>query len=188
MSTTENWGTTLGVWVAVSTGIVTALGALYGVYREWQAYRQNQVQRLANAAMVAVRRAEANLVRPLLRERMTDTIQRFATRPAPRGDGLNEVTFRVLLFCELHDGMRLTDAEKKQAHTVATNHLIAALRAMPSPPVHVYTDSQVTKHSGLLQELVENAYSTRIRPNTDLLQQLALFIGVSGVPSPTCAS
>ena len=186
MSSTDNWGATFGIWVAVSAGIVTAVATLYGIYREWQAYRQNQTVRLSNAAMVAVRRAEANVVRPLLRDRMAATVQRVLETTSRCVDETpsDSARFRARLFCELHSGMRLTEAEKRTAHTTATNNLIAALRVMPSPPLRVDTDEQVTKHDGLLQELAENAYSTRLRPSVDLLQQLSLFIGVVGVPTP----
>lgn len=176
----DSWGAAFGAWVAIAVGIVTAVGTLYGVYREWQAYRQNQAQRLSSAAAVAVRRAEANVVRPLLRDRMADTVKTFVT--SETGRARDPVSYRALLFCALHTGMRLTDEEKQQAHITATNNLIAALRVMPSPPLRVASDAQVRKHNGLLQELVENAYSARLRPSIDLLQQLALFTGTAAVP------
>ena len=121
-------------------------------------------------------------------------------------------SFRALLFRDLHLHMRLTDEEKVLAHNVATNNLVNLLRAMPSPPVRVHTDAQVTKHGtgpglraepgawstrppagtgipsvhrGWRQKQVENAYSLRLRPSVDLLQQLALFCGSAAVPTVT---
>lgn len=180
MSTSDEWA----VWIAVAAGIVTGFATAYGMYREWQTYRQNQTQRLTNAAAVAVRRAEANVVRPLLRDRMAATVKRFVELTTTT----DERSFRTLLFCELHTGMRLTEEEKRLAHVTATNHLIDILRSVPAPPLRVHNDRQVSKHNGLLQELVENAYSQRMRPSVDLLQQLALFTGITGVPVPSPAT
>ena len=84
----------IGIWVAVVTGIVTGLGAIYGLWREWQSYRQNQTQRLSNAATVAVRRAEASIMRPLLGERLIDTIKTFVTKYP----SLNAIHFCALLL------------------------------------------------------------------------------------------
>ena len=69
--------TLLAVWFGIATGIVTILGTLYGIWREWQIRRQQQATRLATAAASAVRRAEATVVRPLLTDRKGDTISLF---------------------------------------------------------------------------------------------------------------
>ena len=163
----------IGVWLGVMTGIVTGLGSAFAIWREWQTYRQNQITRLSNAAMTAVRRTEANVVRPLLAERMSDTIEKFITIHKQE----DTVRFRVLLFSDLYRNMRLTEDEKKVAKATAVNHLIEILRGMPSTPLKIVTEEQLNKQIRTIQEQIENAYSSRPRPTIDLLQHIGMFVG-----------
>ena len=163
----------IGVWLGVMTGMVTGLGAAFAMWREWQTYRQNQITRLSNAAITAVRRTEANVVRPLLAERMSETIEKFITLHKQE----DSVRFRVLLFSELYRHMRLTEDEKQVARATAVNHLIEILRGMPSPPLRIVTEDQLNKQIRNIQEQIENAYSSRPRPTIDLLQHLGTFVG-----------
>ena len=163
----------IGVWLGVMTGMVTGLGAAFAMWREWQTYRQNQITRLSNAAITAVRRTEANVVRPLLAERMSETIEKFITLHKQE----DSVRFRVLLFSELYRHMRLTEDEKQVARATAINHLIEILRGMPSPPLRIVTEDQLNKQIRNIQEQIENAYSSRPRPTIDLLQHIGTFVG-----------
>jgi hypothetical protein len=165
------WADTVGVWIAIATGIVSVMAAVYGLYREWQTYRQNQSQRLSSAAAVAVRRAEAAVVRPLLGARLVDGIGTFVARHPD----LDPIRFRTLLYADLQRCVRLTDEEKHLARETAVNNLIGLLRAMPSPPLCLHTDGQVTRHRGRLSELVETAYSLRARPSGDMIHGLGSF-------------
>ena len=168
-----DWMGPVGVWVAVGTGIVTGLAALFGLYREWWTFRQRQADRLLDAATVAVRRAEATIVRPLLRQRLTEALGR-AVEDYRHLDALR---FRVLLFRDLQCALYLTDGEKRLANDTAVNLLVAQLRAMPSPPLRVDSDRDTARANRRLRELVETTYSLRRRPNVDMLQQLAYFCG-----------
>ena len=184
------------MWLAILTGVITALATLYGLWREWQAYRQNQALRLSNAAMVAVRRTEASLVRPRLGERLADTVQRFTLTNA--SNPLGPVPYRALLFGELQRNMRLPEEDKRLAKTTATNHLITSIKApmisvavlcailqgLPSPPLRLYTDDQINQHIHTLHEQIENAYGLRLRPSLDLVQQLVYFCGSTSLPTP----
>ena len=136
-------------------------------------HRQNQVTRLNTAAMVAVRRTEAQIVRPILSERMAVCIGSFTDNHPD----LDPLRFRVLLFRELHQQMRLGEEEKSRARINAINHLVDILQVMPHPPVKVKTDKQVSKQQGCLHECIETAYSLRPRPSAELLEQLAVFCG-----------
>jgi hypothetical protein len=163
----------VAVWVAIGTGVVTGMGALYGLYREWQMFRQQQATRLTNAATTAVRRTESSIVRPLLSNRMADTIGVFVKRHGAE----DALRFRTLLFRDLHRNMRLTEVEKTIAKTTATNQLISILQGMPSSPLHVQTERQISKNIAKVQEAIETAYGLRPRATVELLQQLAHFSG-----------
>jgi hypothetical protein len=165
----------VGIWIAVATGIVSVMAALYSLYREWQAWRQNQAQRLSAAAAVAVRRAEAGVVRPLLGARLVDGIAAFVARHPD----LDALRFRTLLYADLQRCVRLTDDEKHVARETAVNNLIGLLRAMPSPPLRLHSDGQVARQRGRLSELVETAYSARARPSGDMIEGLGTFCGRS---------
>ena len=177
----SSWEESIGVWLAICTGIVTGLGATFGFWREWENYRQNQVQRLSNAALVAVRRTEAGVVRPLLTARMTDIVNRFVVEHE-RTDTLR---FKTLLFSELYASLRLSEAEKRLARTTATNHLIDLLRTMPSPPLCVKTDKQLNAKLHSVHEQVETAYSVRPRAGMELMNQLGQFLGVVPYHAPS---
>ena len=171
---TSGWEESVGVWLAIATGVVTGLGTSFAIWREWQAYRQNQVTRLGSAATVAVRRTEAAVVRPLLSERMSTIVARFVQEH----QGLGHTHFRTLLFCDLYDSLRLSETEKELAKKTAVNHLVDLLRAMPSPPIRIKTDGQLKKHWHAITEQVETAYSLRPRPAAELLGQMAQFSGM----------
>ena len=104
----------IGYWIAIATSIVTCFAAIYGVWREWQSFRQNQIVRLCAAATVAVRRTDAALVRPALSTRMADTINGFMAS----GHAHEEPTrFRTLLFRDLIQSMRLTTTAEVHVHS-----------------------------------------------------------------------
>ena len=164
----------MGLWIAVITGIITAFAALFGLYREWVAFRERQATRLTNAAVVAVRRAEAVIIRPVLQQRFADAVLRFAEGP---GRTLDPVRFRPLLFREVQCTVAITADEKRLAHDTAVNFLLDLLRTMPNTPLRVQTDAQVSRANRRLHELVETAYSLRTRPVVDLMQLFAVFCG-----------
>ena len=164
------------IWFGIGTGIVTGVATLYGLWREWQQYRLNQVTRLATAAQTAVRRTESSIVRPLLSERMANTVSEFV-QLHPSQDAIR---FRMLLFRDLHRTMRLSEDEKQLAKSTATNHLISILQEMPSPPLHVHTETEIKKNIQKVQECIETAYGLRPRATLELMQQLALFSGAVG--------
>lgn len=110
------------VWMAVVVGACTALATAYGMYRTWQQRRQEGVQRLAQAAQLAVRRTESAYVRPILHERLEMCLMRFASahrRILEDGDSDDIMRTRFLLFCELQRTVRLTDEERHAAQTMA---------------------------------------------------------------------
>lgn len=168
----------IGVWIAIGAGMVTAMGSCYGIYREWQQRRLNQITRLNDAAGMAVRRTEAAFVRPILADRLSHTVQDFTMMHALESDHLR---FRALLFAELHGKVRLTVAEKAHAKLTATTTLVGLLKGMPNPPIVLHTEKDEAQQHGRLTELVEMAYGLRTRPSTDLTLQLALFCG-GGLP------
>ena len=165
----------IGYWLAIATGIVTGFGTVYGLWREWQMFRQNQVTRLVNAANIAVRRTEASVVRPILSERMADTIVSFVSSHPD----CDPIRFRTLLFRDLYRSMKLNADEKEIAKRTACNHLISLLQGMPTPPLRVKKDSQIKKNLPVIEEQVETAYGLRLRPSLDLMQQLASFSGAT---------
>jgi hypothetical protein len=169
----NDWQENVGVWLAIVTGIVTGMGTVFAMWREWQQFRQNQVVRLTNAAIVAVRRTEASIVRPLLMVRMTEAVNRFVHDH----EGMDPNRFRSLLFSELYTVLRLSEDEKKLAKQTAENHLLALLRTMPSPPLRVKSDAQLKRNLHAVAEEVETAYSARPRPGVELLMQMAQFCG-----------
>ena len=165
--------TLLAVWFGIATGIVTILGTLYGIWREWQIRRQQQATRLATAAASAVRRAEATVVRPLLTDRMGDTISLFVQQH-PSED---PTRFRTLLFRHLQQSMQLSEEEKLLAKQTAVNILITTLQGMPSAPVRVKSDDDINKNMKKINEAVETAYGLRPRPTVEMLNNLATFCG-----------
>ena len=102
---------------------------------------------MATAAAVAVRQAEALEVRPRLTERLASVTSQFVGANAHE----NSLHFRTLLFCELVQRVRLSPDEKGIVKATAVNTLISQLRSMPSPPLRVYSDAQMTAHEGRLQ-------------------------------------
>lgn len=165
------WEDSAAIWIGVLTAVVTVLGSLYTIYREWQQWRQNQARRLDDAATVAVRRTEASFVRPRLTDRLGHALTTFvATHPTD-----DPVRFRTLLFAELNRRVRLTEDEKTEARETGVRNLVSAMRTAPSPPLKVFTAEQVQEHRGRLLELVENAYGLRPRASADLIRQLANF-------------
>jgi hypothetical protein len=165
---------TVGIWIAIGAGVVATMGSCYGIYREWQQRRLNQITRLNDAATMAVRRTEAEFVRPILSERLSKTVQQFTTLYSPESDHLR---FRALLFADLHGKVRLSVDEKAHAKLTATNHFIRILKSMPNPPIALHTARDEAQKNGTLIELIELAYGLRPRPSTELTQQLALFCG-----------
>ena len=173
--------TLVAVWFGIATGIVTALATVYGVWREWQTRRQQQATRLATAAASAVRRTEATIVRPLLTERMGDTISVFVQQH-PLED---PTRFRTLLFRHLQQSMQLSEEEKLLAKQTAVNILITTLQGMPSAPLRVKSDDDINKNLKKIQEAVETAYGIRPRPTVEMLNNLATFCGGTVVVSGT---
>ena len=174
----SNWEQSIGVWLAIATGVVTGLGTMFAIWREWQKFRQNQVARLNSAAIVAVRRTEAAVVRPLLTLRMMDAVNRFV-QELPQTE---QNRFRSLLFCELYSLLRLSEEEKGLAKKTATNHLVDLLRSMPCPPIQLKTDTQLKRHWHAIKEEIETAYSARPRSGVELLRQMANFCGSPHAP------
>ena len=171
----------VAVWFGIGTGIITAVATLYGIWREWQTRRQLQATRLATAASSAVRRTEATIVRPLLTERMGDTISVFVQQhPSEDPTG-----FRILLFRHLQLSMQLSEEERLLAKQAAVNILITTLQGMPSAPVRVTSDDDITKNLKTINEAVETAYGLRPRPTVEMLNNLATFCGGSVVVSGT---
>ena len=111
----------------------------------------------------------------LLRQRLADTLGRSIDEHRQ----LDAVRFRALLFRDLQCSLCLTEEEKKLAHDTAINLLFGLLRSMPDPPVRVDSDRQSARANKHLREVVETAYSLRLRPSADMLQQLAYFCGGS---------
>lgn len=105
--------------------------AAYTTFRAVETRRVERQARLAQAAVVAVRRTEAGFVRPLLRDRMAEAVASYLARRA----GEPPLHLRLQLFSELQRAVALTDEEKRVAHTVAVNHLVTLLRSMPSAPL-----------------------------------------------------
>lgn len=86
---------------------------------------------------------------------------------------------RFMLFCELQRTVRLTDEEKRTAQNLAIDQLVALLRTLPSPPIHVYSHRQAERHRGRLLEQVEAAHSLQPRLNGILIQQAGQFAGLT---------
>ena len=152
----SSWEGSIGIWLAIATGVITGLGTAFGVWREWQIYRQNQITRLNNAAIVAVRRSEATVVRPILINRMSDVISEFVQTH----NNIDTSRFRVLLFKELYARVRMSEEEKHLAKSTAIHYLIDILQSMPSPPLRIKTERQLSRNSRAVHELVETAYKT----------------------------
>lgn len=162
----------VGIWIVIATGVVAIMGSLYGLYKEWQQRRINQTVRLNDAAMLAVRNAEASFVRPLLTNRLAETLKQFTTEHIDDPDHLH---FRALLFVELHRGVQISKDEKAHAKLLATNVFISIMKCMPNPPIKIHTDADEIQHAGRISEVLELAYSLRTRPSVDLMQQVAVF-------------
>ena len=175
----------VGVWIAIVAVGITSMGTAYGVYREWQQRRMNQVTRLNEVANIAVRRTEASVVKPILLGRLLLTLEQFTSAHSQETDHLQ---FRAQLFGELHRAVRLTADEKMHARLNAKNHLVGLLKTMPNPPLVVHSEKQELQHEGRMMELIETAYGLRVRPSTDLMQQLSMFCrGESAVDVTTRA-
>lgn len=149
--------------------------------------------RIQMAAMHAVRAAELTVVRPILCERMTDTVVDMVNQYP---QVTNPLQFRALLFCFLLRRMHLTDAEHAHARQVATEKLVAEIQSMHAPPLRLNMPQDTVKHEAALQLAIEGACLTRHRASSVLLHQFSLFCGgnVSESfpdfvePSDTCRS
>ena len=93
--------------------------------------------------------------------------------------------FRILLFRHLQLSMQLSEEEKLLAKQTAVNILITTLQGMPSAPVRVTSDDDITKNLKTINEAVETAYGLRPRPTVEMLNNLATFCGGSVVVSGT---
>lgn len=169
---------TIGIWIVIATGLAATMGSFYGMYKEWQQRRINQTTRLNEAAMLAVRNAEASFVRPLLTDRLAETLQRFTTQHVDDPDHLH---FRALLFVELHRSVRINKDEKAHAKLVATNLFVSIMKCMPNAPIKIHTTADEVHHAGRISEVLEIAYGIRTRPSVDLMQQVAGFCSGSMV-------
>lgn len=161
------------VWLAVLSGILTMLGTAYGLFLAVTQRRMDTNNRLNEAALIAVRRAEAAVVRPLLRERLLAIVEADgdpSTHPT-----LNAWQRRARTFAALQRSMTLTDAEKHTAHRYAVNNLVSHLRRIPNPPLCVETQQELNRHAVRLSELVENAYNIRPRLGAELIRALGEF-------------
>lgn len=173
----------LTVWLPLLTGILTAVATVYGLHRTWQDRRREQRARLADAARVAVRIAEAAYVRPLLRERLTAAVYAFlGERPRGNDDRHHHhpTTARLLLFCRLQAAVGLNPEEKVTARTRAYNELVELLRGMPHPPVSVSGDGALKRARPRLFRAIEVAYNLTPRPSAALIAELGAFAGRIG--------
>lgn len=146
------WEDTVTIWVAIFTGVITCLATLYAALRAAQQWRQDKARRLADAAGVAVRWTEARfgsvtekknrpaspqVVRPILKQRLSETILATLPPTTPRRGGtvddavLDPLHYRMHLYAVLQESVGLTDDEKRLARRTAVDHLVGLLRAMP---------------------------------------------------------
>lgn len=171
-----------GLWIAVLSAAVTILATVYAMHRTWQQRRQDRVQRLAQAATLAVRRTESAYVRPILCEKLRHCLVDFVhSRGFTSVHAEWDSGTRFLLYCQLQETVRLTDEEKHIAQTLAVNQLVALLRSLPSPPLRVHTDRQVTRNEGRLREQIELAYSLRPRLSGAMIEQVGEFAAAAPV-------
>ena len=111
-------------------------------------------------------------MKPILLERLLLALEQFTlSHQCETG----HLPFRAQLFGELQRAVRLSAGEKMHARLNAKKNLIGILKTMPSPPLVVHSEKQEIQHDGRLLELIETAYGLRLRPSTDLMQQLAMF-------------
>jgi hypothetical protein len=166
------------IWLAIMTGCITFLGTSYGLYLTVSQHRIETAVRLHEAAAIAVRRAEAAVVRPLLRDRMLTMIEETtggATSGGQGGGGGSVVRARMLLFAALQRRLVLSASEKQDAHQYAVGDLVTQLRRNPNPPLRVKTSADLDRHAVRLSELVENAFNLRPRLSTEMIRALGDF-------------
>ena len=188
---TNNMETALAVWLPLMSGILTIVSTTYGLHRTWQDRRREQRTRLADAARVAVRLAEAAYVRPLLRTRLESSVHTFVTHHSRHH---HPTTARLRLFCQLQADVRLSQAEKQSAREHAYRELVELLRAMVHPPVRVPTEATTNAHllpddptqtpaplDPRLVRALEVAYNLTPRPAAVLIAELGAFAGRVGV-------
>lgn len=177
--------TALTVWLPLFAGVLTIVVTLYGLHRTSQDRRREQRARLADAARVAVRLAEAAYVRPLLRTRLVESVCVFlGERPRAGGTFHHSATARLLLFCRLQGEVRLMPDEKRTARTHAYNELVELLRGMPHPPVRVKGDRALAVAEPRLFRAIEVAYNLTPRPAAALIAELGGFAGRVGTLAP----
>jgi hypothetical protein len=167
----------IAVWLAVLSGVVTILGTLYGLFLAVTQRRMDMNARLNDAALIAVRRSEAAVVRPLLRERLLAVVDatETTTNNTSMSSGIDSWQRRARTFAALQRSMSLTEVEKHMAHEYALNNLVSYLRRTPNPPLRVQTQSELNRHAVRLSELIENAYNLRPRLGTELIHALGEF-------------
>lgn len=160
--------TGIGAWVAIITGAVGIVVAVYGAYQAWQGRRLERAARLNDAASVAVRKVEAVYARPIMQGRLDAVVRRWSHANETDAD-------RMLLFCDLQREVRLDSVEKAEAQRRSVENLVDALRVMPSPPLRVRTAADVQRHEGRLCEVIEGAYQLRPRLSASVIREFAQF-------------
>lgn len=175
----------LVVWLAILSGILTILGTTYGLFLAVTQRRMDTNNRLNEAALISVRRAEAAIVRPILRERLLSVIEADSDDLSPVM--LDAWQRRARTFAALQRSMSLSDTEKHTAHRYAINNLVSHLRRTPNPPLRVQTQGELNRHAVRLSELVENAYNLRPRLGAELIRSLGEFARGIDVSVPLTA-
>ena len=165
------WESSATVCMAVLTGTLTLVVSAYGLWRTVRDRRVRRLERLLQAANVAVRQTDASVVRPLLRERLMEAVDHAAAHYGH----LDPLHYRLHLLVTMQRTIGLTPDQKRTALDHAVERLVALVRLLPNPPLRLPDDAAVARHRGRLEELVEVAYNLRPRPAGDIVATVGQF-------------
>lgn len=163
------------LWISVFIAVVSLTIALYRMYDAWVQHRDKVDTRLAQHAQLSVRVADAEYVRPLLRQRLHECIiDEQQQQYAPDGGGTYRQ--RLALFDELQQRVGLRPHEKVEARTRAFNAMVDMLRAERPAVVKVDSDAHLARISPRLVREIEVACSNNLpRPAAAMIDSLARF-------------
>lgn len=166
------WVEALTIALPILTGLVGIVVSVYGMMRARREARVAGWSRLLDVAGVAIRQSEAQVVRPILRDRMVEAMHLSLAR---RRDFPDPLHYRIHLLATLEGHIGLSREEKERAFTTALQYLVALLRTMPKPPLDVTTDADVAQHRGELVHVIEVAYNSRPRATGERIRVIGEF-------------
>lgn len=101
--------TSVGAWVAIIAGLVGLGLSLVGAYQTWRTRQLAKAKRLADAAMMAVRRVEASYVRPILQSRLEAALMAWLTPTTTMATRMDVSTASLYDAADIQHGAAIRD-------------------------------------------------------------------------------